>query len=286
VTGGGDEPLRDVDTAVDLEATLERVLEIAKAAGEIVMRVYRTDFAVDYKGANDPVTLADREANEAISTELALAYPGIPVVAEEGDPSKFGAAATSLLVWYVDPLDGTKEFVARNGEFAVMIGLAVSRRPVLGVVACPALGRTFLGAEGLGAYEILADGTRARIHPTVEVDVSRARVVVSRSHRSRDDEGRLTKLGAKELVPCGSAGIKAARVACGEADAYVQPRYAGKRWDSCAPEAIVRAAGGRVTDAAGRDLVYGTSALANDAGLVVTNGPLHDAIVARLTAGA
>jgi 3'(2'), 5'-bisphosphate nucleotidase len=277
--------LETTDTAVDVEATAERVLEIARAAGDVVMRAYRTDFTVEYKGKNDPVTSADKEANALITTELSLAYPGIPVVAEEGDPSTFDAAASSMLVWYVDPLDGTKEFIAKNDEFAVMIGLAMTGRPILGVVLCPALGRTFVGGEGFGAFEVFADGTRAAIHPTEERDLAKARIVVSRSHRTRDVEGRLAALGAGALVPCGGAGVKAAKVACGEADAYVQPGYAGKRWDTCAPEAIVRAAGGRVSDARGHELVYGTSALVNDAGLVMSSPALYDAIVGRLASG-
>jgi 3'(2'), 5'-bisphosphate nucleotidase len=271
------------DTAVDLEATSERVLEIAQGAGDMVMRVYRGDFAIEYKSANDPVTQADRDANTLITTELALAYPGIPVVAEEGDPTTFAAAATSMLVWYVDPLDGTKEFIARNDEFAVMIGLAMTGRPILGVVVCPALKRAFVGGEGMGASEILQDGTRVAIHPTEQRDLAKARVLVSRSHRSPQVDAALAKLGA-ELVPCGSAGVKAAKVACGEADAYVQPGRAGKRWDSCAPEAIVRASGGRVSDALGREIVYGTHELNNEAGLIASNPGLYDAIVGKLAA--
>lgn len=273
---------RSEDTALDLGVTIERVLPIARAAADVVMAVYRTDFSVDYKDAREPVTRADKEANALITTELALAYPGIPIVAEEGDASTFDHARGAPFVWYVDPVDGTREFIAKNGEFAVMIGLAVHGRAALGVVVCPALERTFYGADGVGAFEVLRDGTHARIHPSEARELGKATVLVSRSHRSRDAEGKLQQLGAGKLVPCGSAGVKAVKIACGEGDAYVQPGKAGKRWDSCAPEAIVRAAGGRATDGRGRTIEYATAEIQNEHGFVCANAALHPEILQKL----
>jgi 3'(2'), 5'-bisphosphate nucleotidase len=264
-----------VSTAADLEV----VLAIARDAAAIVMRVYATPFAVEYKGPSDPVTLADREANALICERLSRAFPGVPIVAEESDPSTFTGAMNAPQAWFVDPLDGTREFVAKNGEFAVMIGLAEQGRATSGVLVCPALGRSFLGAVGHGAFEIARDGSRRAIHVSDTAKMSEATVVVSRSHRPEHLDAILEALGAGSVVPTGSAGVKAAKIAAGEADVYMQPGRAGKRWDACGPEAIVRAAGGIVTDVRGDAFEYASGALDNDLGFVATNARLHDAVL-------
>jgi 3'(2'), 5'-bisphosphate nucleotidase len=255
---------------------LARVLEIAAAASELVMRVYKEGFDVEYKAKDDPVTRADREANALILAELSRAFPGVPVVAEESDPASFAGFERATCAWFVDPVDGTREFVAKNGEFAVMIGLAEEGRATLGVVACPALGRVFAGGEGLGAFEI-AGGARRPICVSSEGEASRARAVVSRSHASQALAGAIARFAPGKVSQIGSAGIKAALVACGEAEVYMHPGRAGKRWDTCAPEAIVRAAGGEVTDATGAALDYRVSDVSNVRGLLVTNRALHGA---------
>ena len=267
-----------MSSVVDLDV----VLAIAREAAAVVMRVYATPFAVEYKGKNDPVTVADREANSLICERLARAFPGVPIVAEESDPSTFAAAVNAPRAWFVDPLDGTREFVAKNGEFAVMIGLAEQGRATTGVLVCPALGRSFVGAVGHGAFEIADDGSRRAIRVTDTSSMAEATVVVSRSHRPEHLDAILAHLGARAVVPTGSAGVKAAKIAAGEADIYVQPGRAGKRWDACGPEAIVRAAGGVVSDARGTAFEYASGALENDFGFVATNARLHDAVLRAL----
>src|SRR5215472_5746236 len=187
-------------TPGDRAHALEVALDAAREAAELVMRVYATPFAVDYKGVNDPVTQADREANALIVERLATAFPGVPVVAEESDPASFAGFGTATAAWFVDPLDGTREFVARNGEFAVMIGLAEEGRATAGVVLCPAMGRTFMGGEGLGAYEIDAAGARRPVRASSTVAVEAASVVVSRSRRSAALDEVLTRLGVAEIT--------------------------------------------------------------------------------------
>ncbi len=264
---------------VDREKTLAHVLAVAREAGEGIARIYAGKFDVEYKSANDPVTLADREANTFICDALARAYPGMPIVAEESDPATYAGFGKSSHVWFVDPLDGTREFVARNGEFAVMIGLAEHGRAVLGVLVCPALHRSFTGAEGLGAFEVSDDGERKPIHVSAHETLQGARVLVSRSHLPDEARARMNELGLV-TVPCGSAGVKAAKIACGEGDLYAQPGRAGKLWDACAPEAVVRAAGGVWRTTAGYGYDYTNESLENGSGIVAGNAKLVEAIVA------
>jgi 3'(2'), 5'-bisphosphate nucleotidase len=265
---------------VDREAALEHALSIAITAGEGIARIYASEFAVEYKGHDDPVTVADRDANALICAALEKLYPGVPIVAEESDPATFAGFATEPVVWFVDPLDGTREFVARNGEFAVMIGLAEAGRATLGVLVAPALGRIWIGGEGLGAFEVMADGTRAPIRVSTRATLADAEVLVSRSRQSDRSRDAVARLGARRVTLCGGAGIKGARIACGEADIYAQAGRSGKLWDGCAPEAIVRAAGGEWTDGFGDRPSYATETLQNERGVLATNGLLHAAALA------
>ena len=264
---------------VDRGKTLEHVLAVAREAGEGIARIYAGKFDVEYKGPNDPVTRADREANTFICAELARAYPGMPIVAEESDPASYAGFGKSPQAWFVDPLDGTREFVARNGEFAVMIGLAENGRAVLGVLVCPALKRSFIGAEGMGAFEVNEAGDRKAIHVSGHEELKGARVLVSRSHLPDAARARMNELGLV-TVPCGSAGVKAAKIACGEGDLYAQPGRAGKLWDACAPEAVVCAAGGVWRTTAGFGYDYANESLENGRGIVAGNPKLIEAIVA------
>lgn len=259
---------------------LEVMLRVARDAAQLVARVYATDFAVDYKGPADPVTDADRRANALLCTRLAREFGPIPIVAEESDESAFAGWAGAPRALFVDPLDGTLEFVARNGDFVVMVGLAERGRPVAGVVVAPATGTAWIGAPGVGAFEIAADGQKKPLRVSEIQDLSAARAVVSRSHPSGRLLRMLEGIGFAQVIPRGSAGLKAAEVAAGRADVYLQPGPAGKRWDSCAPSAIVEAAGGVCTDALGTPIDYGGPELVNSRGFLATNGHLHEQVLA------
>lgn len=258
------------------------LLDIASRASELVLEVYETRFTVDYKGPSDPVTEADRRANELICRELERAFPGVPIVAEESAEESFSHFRGSERIFFVDPVDGTREFVSRNGEFVVMIGLVEGDRPKVGVIRAPAQGVTWVGVVGEGAYRIASDGTRTPIKTSEKADLSLARIVSSRSHRSPRLEKALGALGAAEIAVLGSAGLKGIEVARGAAEAYVAPEYAGKRWDSCASEAVVVAAGGRFTAADGKLIDYRSENLSLSTGVIASNGRVHDAIVERL----
>jgi 3'(2'), 5'-bisphosphate nucleotidase len=269
---------------IDLEQAASVALSAAREAGDLVMRVYATPFAVDYKGKNDPVTRADREANALLCERLSAGLPGVPVVAEESDPASYAGYESAEAAWFVDPLDGTREFVARNGEFAVMIGLAQRGRAELGVIVAPTWGRAFVGIIGKGAWELRGDGTRSPIHVTDRPTLHGASVLVSRSHTPPRLATFVAATQAGRVVVYGSSGLKALLVALGEHDIYVQPGPAGMRWDACASEALVAAAGGACTDADGRPFEYASGELTNTRGLVATNGRLHEAVIDAIRA--
>jgi 3'(2'), 5'-bisphosphate nucleotidase len=258
---------------------LEVMLRVAREASIIVARIYATNFSVDYKGPADPVTQADREANALICARLAESFGPVPVVAEESDESAFAGWVGAPRVFFVDPLDGTLEFVARNGDFVVMIGLAEKGRPVAGVVVAPATGVAWAGGESLGAFEVAPDGARTPLRVTDCFLLARANVVVSRSHPSERLRKLIERLGVEKATPRGSAGLKATDVASGRADFYLHPNQAGTRWDTCAPEAIVSAAGGLCTDASGLAIDYTGPELANTKGFLASNGKLHQAVL-------
>ena len=268
--------------ALDRRRIADAALAAAWEAARIVMRVYGTPFDVQYKAKDDPVTIADRESNTLLCDRLARALRGAPIVAEESDPAEYAGFAGHNAVWFVDPLDGTREFVAHNGEFAVMIGLAEAGRATLGVIVAPAWGRAFVGIVGDGAFEVAADGARKPIHVAPRTSLAGASVLVSRSRTQASIPALVAALGAREAVRHGSSGLKGVLVATGAHDVYVQPGRAGMRWDACATEALVRAAGGQCTDEKGGRLEYGSGELANKRGLVATNGTVHAQVIAAM----
>ncbi len=232
---------------------LETAVALARAAGDILLEVYAGDFDVEMKGASDPVTDADKRANAFLVEALAKAFPADGIVAEETlDQS---AAGNFERCWYVDPLDGTREFIKKNGEFSVMLGLAVGTEARLGVVYQPVGDRLYAGAVGHGAFTEVAGGARRPLTRDAgpEADL---RMVVSRSHSSaRIDRVRET-LPVTATRRSGSVGLKLGLIAANEADIYVHFSDRTCVWDCCGPEAILRAAGGVVTDIRGDAFQY------------------------------
>ena len=286
------------ETSTSLAREIEIAVDAARRAAAAITAIYATDFRVSFKDVahDDPVTAADREANAIIVEALQRAFPADAIVAEESPiPPDF---QRSRRCWFVDPLDGTKEFVARNGEFCVMIGLAIDGRAMLGVVAVPALPPPSGGAPGFVLVGDVAARTCRLLHgdvPAIEVrvssesDPSHSTIVVSRSRRSPRIDAFFARLGGPRELPCGSVGVKVAQLVLGRADAYLHPRSARahegpKHWDTCAPEAIVVAAGGAFTNIDGDAIDYASSDVVHDSGLVVSNGVLQPALLAAVRA--
>ena len=240
---------------------LEVALRAALAGGEAVMRVYADPFEVTQKDDKTPVTEADLASERVIVEMLMKAFPDIPVVSEETVPAA-GFASPAPRFWVVDPLDGTKEFVARNGEFAVLIGLVENSRPVLGVVHGPAIGVTYVAHEPGSAMRRRDGGDFAPIDARVP---QREGVVVVHS-RSHENSRRLAEYfqgkPVRERHVCGSA-LKFGLLAAGDADFY--PRFGTTmEWDTCAGQAVLEAAGGHVFGLDGAPLAYGKPGLKND----------------------
>jgi 3'(2'), 5'-bisphosphate nucleotidase len=256
----------------------EVALAAAREAAAVILRVYAAPFDVEWKAKDDPVTVADKEANALLCDRLGRAFPGVPLVAEESDPAAYAGFGAADAAWFIDPLDGTREFVAKNGEFAVMLGLAEGGRATVGVIVAPAWGRAFVGVVGEGAWEVGADGARKEIHVSTRDALAGATFLVSRSRAPERLAAFIASVGGK-AVARGSSGLKGALVATGEADVYLQPGRAGMRWDACATEALVRAAGGELTETGGAALDYRNGEIGNERGMIADNGRLHRAVV-------
>ncbi|HTV45625.1 MAG TPA: 3'(2'),5'-bisphosphate nucleotidase CysQ [Stellaceae bacterium] len=243
------------------ETLLEVARQAALAAGEAIMRVYAQEFDVRQKADKTPVTEADLAAERVIIDMLGSAFPEIPIVAEELVEAE-GLPPAAARFWAVDPLDGTREFIARNGEFAVCIGLVEDGRPVLGVLHGPAVGLTY-AAHGPGtATRQRAGGIAAPIQARAAAADGLV-VVHSRSHENSRRLGEFLQdypvLGRRS---CGSA-LKFGLIAAGEADLY--PRFGTTmEWDTAAGQAILEATGGRVETFAGAPLAYGKPGFRND----------------------
>ena len=263
---------------------LERLAAIAREAGDTIMRLYERDVQVDYKGPGDPVTDADREANALICGRLLAEFPDAAIVAEESASEQYASFRDHARVFFVDPLDGTREYVARNGQFVVMIGLLEEEQAALGVVYAPVTRTLWCGARGAGAYRVDADGSRRAIMVSDVVEPSQARITVSRSRRSRPLEQALQQIGPQQVMPMGSAGLKGALVAEGAADGYLAVGFAGRNWDACAMDALVSAAGGQVSDLLGAPFDYRSEALELSRGVLAANPALHAAIRRRIEA--
>lgn len=271
---------------------LEIMAGIAREAAALVLAHYQRPLQVSLKGPGDPVTNADLEANALICGRLAAAFPDASVVAEESPAAQWprGLARTTAAgperVFYVDPIDGTREFVAQRPEFAVMIGLAEQGRPAAGVVALPAAGLLLAGGPGLGAFYQAGAAPRAPLRVSATTELSRVRFVVSRARPPAVLRALLARLGAPPAEPCGSVGAKISRLLLAQAEAYLHTGAGIMLWDCCAPEAILLAAGGLLTDLAGTAPSYALARALGGVGLsrgvLATNGRLHPSLLAAL----
>ena len=252
-------------------AMLDEILALAQEAGRAVMAVYQSaDWGVDFKADNSPLTLADIASHKVISAGLARLYPEIPLLSEESAAVDYEVRRGWQRFWLVDPLDGTKEFIKRNGEFTVNIALIEQGRPVLGVVVAPVLRRAYFAARGVGAFA-QEDAQAARpIQVASRTETAPWRVVASRSHSDARTEAFLARLGNCELTSIGSS-LKLCLVAAGEADVY--PRFGPTmEWDTAAAQCVVECAGGVVCDLAGGALGYNKVQLLNPPFMVVPGG--------------
>ena len=259
-----------------LARELAVALELAREAGAEVVRLRTGNLCVEMKPGDEPVTIADRRASELILAGLARAFPEDPIISEEAAPPPGALAAPRL--WFIDPIDGTKDFIRGSDGFAVMIGLVEAGRPVLGVVYQPTIDRAFY-ATAAGAFVRIADEVQP-LGVSGVTTAGEARLVASASHRTADTDRIKQTLGISDEQNVGSVGVKLCLIAMGVRDLYVNPAAKTKAWDTCAPQAILAAAGGRLSDLFGAPLSY--AELPQRHGLVGSNGKIHDEVVGRL----
>jgi 3'(2'), 5'-bisphosphate nucleotidase len=233
---------------------------IALEAGRRILDVYEREIAVQEKEDRSPLTEADRVAHELIVERLTALTPGIPVLSEESVAADYTQRRDWQRFWLVDPLDGTKEFINRNGEFTVNIAFIEGGRPVLGVVYVPVLGQIYSACRGLGAFRQLAECKPEPIK-TRRYSGGKPVVVASRSHAGPETAAMLAAIGEHDVVSMGSS-LKFCLVATGSADVY--PRLGPTmEWDTAAAQCVVEEAGGSVTDLHGTPLVYNKPDLHN-----------------------
>jgi len=244
---------------------IESVVTLARSAGDVILEVYEKEYDIIEKADGSPVTTADHRAHDLIVEELSALTPDIRVVSEESDDLDDPARLSDEVVWLVDPLDGTKEFISRNGEFTVNIGLAERGKPMLGVVYSPYLKTCYFAAHGQGAWRQVGDQAPEKIQ-IAPYDANRPRMVASRSHAGEAvdafrDAFAMSSGRDPEIVSMGSA-LKVCLVAQGDADVY--PRLAPtSEWDTCASHCVLNEAGGQLVDCDGATLRYNKEDILN-----------------------
>jgi 3'(2'), 5'-bisphosphate nucleotidase len=260
--------------SLGVQQWLAPVTDIARLAGREILEVYRSgETATSYKADTSPLTVADLRAHRLIIDSLLQLTPQIPVLSEESAAIPFAQRSGWSRYWLVDPLDGTKEFLSRNGQFTVNIALIEGHAPVLGVVHVPVPDTSYQGVPALGAWRLQGGAGATPIRVSAH-SAAAVRVVGSRSHRGDSLDGFLARLGDYQLLPVGSS-LKFCMVAEGAADVY--PRLGPtSEWDTAAAHAVVLGAGGSVSTLEGEPLRYNArEALLNP--FFVVSGPKdHD----------
>ncbi|HKC63394.1 MAG TPA: 3'(2'),5'-bisphosphate nucleotidase CysQ [Pyrinomonadaceae bacterium] len=263
---------------------LKVALRLAREAGAAILEYYGSPLHVERKVDADeytePVTQADRVANELIVNGLRSEFPDDGILAEESVDTE--RRLRKRRVRMVDPMDGTNGFIARDGDFAVQIGLAVDGRSVLGVVYQPLPDVLYRAVEGAGAF-VEREGfgpELARVSDHTEL--AKMRLAASRNHRSPRMDIVVRALRIEEEVQRGSVGIKIGLIIEQQCDLYIHLSPRTKQWDTCAPEIILTEAGGRMTDLFGQPLGYNNADVQNRNGLVASNGAAHDIVIENL----
>ncbi|KAF0250329.1 MAG: 3'(2') 5'-bisphosphate nucleotidase [bacterium] len=249
--------------------------QIALRAGQVILEYYSKNVSVTMKSGDEPVTEVDHAANNFIIENLQKAFPEDLIISEEraDDPKRL----TAKRFWLVDPLDGTKEFLAHNGEFSVMIGLVEWGKPVVGAVFQPTENRLWWGDRTKSF--MLDNGVETTLQVSDRTDFQAMRAVVSRSHRSALLDQVFAKFNITNEIISGSGGIKIGLISQAKAELMASASAGYKIWDICAPEAILIGAGGIVTDFAGQPIDYQNKEQRAFNGILASNGKCHSDLV-------
>lgn len=258
---------------------LQSIIDLSRRAGAEIMRYYDAQYSVKDKANHTQVTDADMAADGMIRKFLLESFP-YPVLSEEtaDDPARLAADT----LWIVDPLDGTRDFINHTGEFCVMIGLLEQGRPALGVVYVPVENTIYYAERGQGAFRAVKNSAPEPIHVSAHAAISDMTVIVGRAQEQELTYRLAMDLEAKTVERVNSVGVKAARLAEGRADIYLNATRHASEWDTCAADIIITEAGGKFSDLYGHPLRYNLPDVVHYHGLLGSNGILHDNIVARV----
>ncbi len=261
------------DLQIKLEL-IEQLIEISKEAGKAILEVYNTNFDYQIKEDLSPLTQADTVSHNIICDRLKILTPDIPIISEENSDIPFNIRSLWKKYWLIDPLDGTKEFIKRNGEFTVNIALIENNMPILGVIYIPISNQTYWGSNNLGSFYI--QGNRKAIQINVSQNSENPlTIATSASHPSKDLGNLLEKIKNYKIIKKGSS-IKLCLVACGEADVYLRLGPTSE-WDTAAGEAIAMYAGGSMKKVDGSLMAYNKKKkLRNEYFIVAKNEELVD----------
>lgn len=265
------------------EHELRVAVETARAAGDVILAEYKKPLQIEQKSSADdvePVTHADRLANELIVNRLKAAFPGDGILAEESVDTE--RRLSKSRVWMVDPIDGTNGFIDGNGDFAVQIGLVEDGECVAAVVYVPLTGVFYCATLGGGTWIERPDHPREKAAVSDRRKFTEMRLAASRSHRSPRMNKVVQQFGFPEEVQRGSVGIKIGLLIEQQSDVYIHLSSRTKQWDTCAPQLVLTEAGGTLTDLFGRPLNYNVPDVNNRNGLVASNGASHDLIITTL----
>lgn len=268
-----------------LEKELSVAESVALEAGEAILTIFHEGFEVNRKQVSEhysePVTIADIMASRIIVERLAKEFPSDGILSEE-EVDDVERRLASKRVWIIDPLDGTKGFTEKRGDFAVQIGLVDDGEPILGVVYQPLGGSLYVAAKGAGSFLTSTNGKRKKLETSDLTEFTKMTMAASRSHRSRFMNRIHEHFDFGREYRHGSVGLKVGFLASGTADIYIHMSPHTKYWDTAAPETILTEAGGILTDIFGDKIDYTRRDVRNHNGIFATNGPVHEKAIAHL----
>lgn len=266
------------------EKELEVAIALARSAGEKILEFYALDVVAEEKlgvdSFSEPVTIADRTASAMIVADLALAFPEDAILSEE----EIDDSTTRLerdRAWIIDPLDGTKGFIYKNGDFAVQIGLADKGEAVVGVVYLPFYDILYYATTGQGAFSVENGETRV-LKVSQKTEFGDMVLAMSRNHASRRMRDVIDAFGLRHAEQHGSVGLKVGLITRRICDLYIHLSPRTKFWDTCAPQVIIEEAGGELTDLFGSRITYNRADVQNHNGILATNGVSHERAVNTL----
>jgi 3'(2'), 5'-bisphosphate nucleotidase len=252
---------------------LDIAIKAAQEASNIILDIYKKDYNTFTKSDDSPVTDADLKSNKVINEILSNTKYSILSEEDLDDQSRL----SKDMIWIVDPLDGTSDFIDKTGEFTVMIALIQNKKPILGVIAWPTEKTLFVAQKNCGAFRY-SNNEWDKISVTKIDELSKCRTVGSRHHLSDKEKKFIEKIGIKEFTSIGSS-LKVGKISSGEAEAYITTTNKMKEWDTAASYCIISEAGGKMTDMLGNELTYNNKDVYHQNGILVTNGLIHEKII-------